>query len=64
MGPGKGAVGAPEVLLDLAPNMLLKVCWVTELRRCRPSMGGLLRSLLDMVGGWMGLGVVDISSFV
>jgi hypothetical protein len=54
MGPGNGAVGAAEVLLDLPPKMLLKVCWVTELRRCLPSMGGLLRSLLDMVGGCMG----------
>jgi hypothetical protein len=62
MGPGRGAVGAPDVLLDLPPKMLLKVCWVTELRRCRggPSMGGLLRSLLDMVE--VGFALVDISS--
>lgn len=49
MGPGNGAVGAAEVLLDLPPKILLKVCWVTELRRCRLSMGGLPRSLLDIV---------------
>ena len=50
MGPGRAAVGAPDVLLDLPPNRLLRVCWVTELRRCRgPSAGGLLRSLLDIM---------------
>jgi len=47
IGPGNGAVGAPEVLFD-RPKILLKVWVVKEPRRGREadSLGGLLFSLL------------------
>lgn len=50
MALGKGAVGAPVTLLDLAPKMEVKVCWVKEPRRFRawPSAGEL--SLADIFG--------------
>lgn len=50
MGPGKGAVGAPVVLLD-RPKMLLNVWEVKEPRRglAGVSLGGLLSVLEDIV---------------
>jgi len=48
IGVGNGAVGAPEVLLDL-PNMLLKVWVVKEPRRARVGGSLGLFSLLDML---------------
>ena len=50
MGPGKGPVGAPDVLLE-RPKMLLKVCVVKEPRRglWADSLGGLLSLLADIV---------------
>jgi hypothetical protein len=50
MGPGKGAVGAPEVLLE-RPKMLLNV-WLVKLPRRGlggESVGGLLSLLVDIV---------------
>jgi hypothetical protein len=50
IGPGKGAVGPPDVLLD-RPKMLLKVWVVKEPRRgLAGSLGGLLSLGLDIVG--------------
>lgn len=48
MGPGNGAVGAPDVLLERL-KMLLKVCWVKDPRRGRaePSEEGL--SVVDIL---------------
>jgi hypothetical protein len=50
IGPGKGAVGAPDVLLD-RPKMLLNVWEVNEPRRGldEGSLGGLLSLLADIV---------------
>jgi hypothetical protein len=50
IGPGNGAVGAPDVLLD-RPKMLLNVWEVKEPRRGldADSLGGLLSLLPDMV---------------
>lgn len=50
IGPGNGAVGAPDVLLD-RPKMLLNVWEVKEPRRGldADSSGGLLSLLADMV---------------
>jgi hypothetical protein len=49
IGPGKGAVGAPDELLD-RPKMLLKVWVVNEPRRgFADSLGGLLSLLPDIV---------------
>jgi len=50
MGPGKGAIGAPDVLLD-RPKMLLNVWEVKETRRGldEDSLGGLLSLLADIV---------------
>ena len=49
IGPGKGAVGAPDELLDRA-KMLLKVWVVNEPRRgFADSLGGLLSLLPDIV---------------
>lgn len=48
MGPGKGAVGAPDVLLD-RPNMLLKVCVVKEPRRARLEESVDMISLFDIL---------------
>jgi len=53
MGPGKGAVGPPDVLFD-RPNMLLKVWLVKEPRRARVEVSELEVSLLDMVADWDG----------
>jgi hypothetical protein len=60
MGPGNGAVGAPEVLFD-RPNMLLKVWEVKEPRRgpAEASLGGLLLPLVlvDIAKvGWLVIG--------
>lgn len=50
MGPGNGAVGPPEVLLD-RPKILLKVWVVKEPRLLRvgASVGGVVLPLEDMV---------------
>ncbi len=49
IGPGKGAVGAPDVLLD-RPKMLLKVWVVKEPRRgFADSFGGVVSLLPDIV---------------
>jgi len=48
IGPGKGAVGAPDVLFD-RPKMLLKVWVVKEPRRGRGEESGEVFSLLDML---------------
>lgn len=50
MGPGNGAVGPPEVLLD-RPKMLLKVWLVNEPRRLwvAASLGGVVLPLADML---------------
>jgi hypothetical protein len=48
IGPGKGAVGAPDVLFD-RPKMLLKVWVVKEPRRARGEESGEVFSLLDML---------------
>jgi hypothetical protein len=50
IGPGNGAVGAPDVLLE-RPKMLLNVCDVNEPRRGlgEESLGGLLSLLADIV---------------
>jgi len=56
MGPGKGAVGAPDVLLD-RPKMLLKVWEVKEPLRvlADESLGGLLSLGVDIVAVWFRL---------
>lgn len=53
IGRGKGAVGAPEVLLE-RPNILLNVCVVKEPRRALPEMSLGLDSLFDImrIGMW------------
>jgi hypothetical protein len=49
IGPGKGAVGAPDVLLD-RPKMLVKVWVVKEPRRgFGDSFGELFSVLADMM---------------
>lgn len=49
IGPGNGAVGAPDVLFD-RPKMLLKVWVVKEPRRARvEGSDGELLSLFDML---------------
>lgn len=48
IGPGNGAVGAPDVVLD-RPKMLLKVWVVKEPRRARVEVSELGFSLLDMM---------------
>jgi len=48
IGPGNGAVGAPEVELD-RPKMLLKAWVVKEPRRARVEDSGGLFSLFDML---------------
>jgi hypothetical protein len=47
MGPGKGAVGAPEELLE-RPKMELKVVEVNELRRGRESGGESVGELFSL----------------
>jgi hypothetical protein len=61
IGPGNGAVGPPEVLLD-RPKMLLKVWVVKEPRRLRvgASLGGVVLPLEDMVDVGSRIEFVDL----
>lgn len=61
IGPGNGAVGPPEVLLD-RPKMLLKVWVVKEPRRLRvaESVGGVVLPLLDIMKVVLGVDVLIV----